>query len=653
MQLFEHVKSILSQNESFCKDGKIFKNNVVEAALKLSPELLAILLKDETTQKHFFTTVEGVQVFDKVKFQQFVSNKQFLPDSYTAFKNKIGLTANREYLTEANEVVLDFPYKDCVLEGGQTKEDQKRKEIFWNETLAGDEIDRLFEPKVFTNWQLYNKQEPQSIKTINAKKNNFLFKGNNLLTINSLTPIFKNQVKLIYIDPPYNTGNDGFDYNDRFNHSSWLTFMKNRLYSAKSLLSKDGTIAISIDHNELSYLLILMDEIFGKENLKNIITIKRGSVTGAKVINPGVVNISEYVVIYSLNTNHWKPKRVFRQKGRDDRYNKFIVNFEQGTKSWEFISLLDKFSEFKDIPKSKLKKQLGDAYEIELENFIIDNQEKVVRFASLDDKAISQEAYELKQKSLAAPTTIFTLEREEKRDYNIYNGELILFAKDRLTEVDGIQRFGELITDMWDDVLPNDLHNEGGVSLRKGKKPEKLIARLIELCTEENDLVFDFFVGSGTTASVALKTNRRFIVCEQLEYTETLPLNRILNTINGEQSGVSKQYSWKGGGSFVYAELAENAASYLTKIKAIEKPKEAVALWKQLKQESFISYRLSPTEFDENISTFEELELDDQKKLLIATIDKNHLYINYADMDDATYNISEEDKALNHQFYQS
>jgi len=128
MQLFEHVKEVLSKNESFCKDSKLFKNNVVETALKLDAELLTILLKDETTKKHFFTTVEGVQVFDKVKFQQFVSNKQFLPDSYTTFKNKIGLTANGEYLTEANEVVLDFPYKDCVLEGGQTKEDQKRSE---------------------------------------------------------------------------------------------------------------------------------------------------------------------------------------------------------------------------------------------------------------------------------------------------------------------------------------------------------------------------------------------------------------------------------------------------------------------------------------------------------------------------------------------
>ena len=147
MTLFEHIKSVLSENEAFCKDGVLFKNSVVEAGLKLDPELLKLLLKDDKAKKHFFTEVDGIAVFDKSKFQKFVSNKQFLPDSFTAFKNKIGLTAKGEYLTEANEVVLDFPYKDCVLEGGQSRDDKKSQEILYNQTLAPDEIDRLFEPK--------------------------------------------------------------------------------------------------------------------------------------------------------------------------------------------------------------------------------------------------------------------------------------------------------------------------------------------------------------------------------------------------------------------------------------------------------------------------------------------------------------------------
>lgn len=184
MNLFEHIKSVLEQKEDFCKDGKIFKNKVVEAALKLDPSLLTILLKDERAKKTFFQEVEGLLVFDKVKFQKFVSNKEFLPDSFTAFKNKIGLTANGEYLTEANEVVLDFPFKDCVLEGGQTKEDQKRQEIFWNETLAPDEIDRMFEPKVLTNWKRYDKDGEHEVTDISLD-DNFIIKGNNLIAMHS------------------------------------------------------------------------------------------------------------------------------------------------------------------------------------------------------------------------------------------------------------------------------------------------------------------------------------------------------------------------------------------------------------------------------------------------------------------------------------
>ena len=197
MNLFDHIKNVLSANESYCKDGQLFKNAVVEAGLKLDSDLLKLLLKDEKAKKHFFSdvhieqgrNVEGVAVFDKVKFQKFVSNKEFLPDSFTAYKNKIGLTANGEYLTEANEVVLDFPYKDCVLEGGQTKEDQKRQEIFWNETLAPDEIDRLFEPKVLTNWKRYDKDGEHKVQQLD-KTDNLIIKGNNLLALHSLNYVY-------------------------------------------------------------------------------------------------------------------------------------------------------------------------------------------------------------------------------------------------------------------------------------------------------------------------------------------------------------------------------------------------------------------------------------------------------------------------------
>ena len=119
-------------------------------------------------------------------------------------------------------------------------------------------------------------------------------------------------------------------------------------------------------------------------------------------------------------------------------------------------------------------------------------------------------------------------------------------------EIDGRLTFSQPISDIWDDVLPNDIHNEGGVELKKGKKPEKLIARILELCTDEGDLVIDFFAGSGTTGAVAMKMHRRFILCEQMDYIETITRQRIINTMMGDTRGVSVNYGWQGGGSFVY-----------------------------------------------------------------------------------------------------
>src|SRR3972149_1048943 len=268
--LLEELIQLLSEDDRLVSEGKLLKNKVIELALNMDAGLIKLLLKNEAIKRHFFTEIGSVLVFDKIKFQRFVSNKQFLPDSYTAFKNKIGLVnENGDYLSESREVVLAWPYKDCVLEGGQTKEDQKRDEIFWNETLAPDEIDRLLAPKVWTNFKQYDKDGEHALsgkEKIDFSNENLIIKGNNLLALHSLYKRFAGKVKLIYIDPPYNTGNDEFKYNDTFNHSTWLAFIRNRLSVAKFLLSNDGSIFISIDENKLGFILVLCDEIYGEEN---------------------------------------------------------------------------------------------------------------------------------------------------------------------------------------------------------------------------------------------------------------------------------------------------------------------------------------------------------------------------------------------------
>ena len=185
--LFSELEKLLRMESNYCtEDGVLLKNAIVEAALALRPELIAKLLSHDGLKRNFFTEVEGVLVFDKVKFQKFVMNKRFLPDSYTSFKNKVGLTnEDGDFLSESREVVLSWPYKDCVLEGGQTKEDAKRNEVFWNEILAPDEINRLTEPKVLTNFKRYDADGEQEVDSI-SMDDNFIIKGNNLLALHSL-----------------------------------------------------------------------------------------------------------------------------------------------------------------------------------------------------------------------------------------------------------------------------------------------------------------------------------------------------------------------------------------------------------------------------------------------------------------------------------
>ena len=294
--LLEELKTTLQSDERLVIDGKLVKNKIVELALAMDADLIGLLLKNVLLKKHFFADVGGIYVFDKVAFQSFVSNKQFLPDSYTAFKNKIGLTANNEYLTESKEVVLSWPYKDCVLQGGQTKEEQKRKEIFWNETLAPDEIDRLLDPKVLTNFKRYDKEGEHKVESIGID-DNLIIKGNNLLALHSLKKQYAGKVKLIYIDPPYNTGSDSFGYNDSFNHSTWLTFIKSRLEIAKDMLMDNGLIFIHAGDGELHYLKVLSDGVFGRD--KFLATIPRKTRSGKSDVPYKLSQDYDWILIYT------------------------------------------------------------------------------------------------------------------------------------------------------------------------------------------------------------------------------------------------------------------------------------------------------------------------------------------------------------------
>jgi adenine-specific DNA-methyltransferase len=391
---------------------------------------------------------------------------------------------------------------------------------------------------------------------LDEQVNGLLINSENFQALNLMQEKFQECVQQIYIDPPYNTGNDdGFAYKDNFQKSSWLSLMFDRLKISNSFLRLSGTFSMSIDIKELDTSLNLLNDLFGEENRRNNIAVKRSAISGPKVINPGVVNISENILLYSKNLNNWLEYKQFKQRARDDRYSTFIENIEEHYENWRYISLLEAFSKHLNIDKNKLKKELGDSYEIKLEEFVVNKAENIVRYANLDEGSVSKAATDLKNKSKQQPEKTFLLERQGKENYLINNGNVLLFYKNRLIKIGDKYVPGEPLSDIWDDVLPNDLHNEGGVYLRKGKKPEKLVDRVFTIGSIKNDYIMDYFGGSGTSGAVALKSNKKFLVIEQGGYFNSITLNRIKNTLFGDKSGVSKIYNWKGGGIVKYQVL--------------------------------------------------------------------------------------------------
>jgi len=382
-----------------------------------------------------------------------------------------------------------------------------------------------------------------------------LVHGENEDALRILTRPYAGRIRCIYIDPPFNTGDDGFIYKDSYQHSSWCCLMSERLQLAHTSLAENGCIAISIDQEEAGTLQKLCDEIFGRHNRLSMITVKRGSVTGHKVINPGVVNISEYVLVYAKNRRMWEGNDVFAERERDARYSTFIENRNQHHSKWSFISLLDAFAKNRGLEKRKMREHYGDDFESEITNFVNDNAGAVAQLVTVNRAGVGADFLKAVEESERRPDEVVLHARESHPDIYLHNGKKIIFYADKLVKVGERLVTAERASDIWTDVLPNDLHNEGGVDLRKGKKPEALVARLLEMGAEEGELTLDFFMGSGTMPAAAHKSGREWIGIESAAYFDDKPLRRMKNVLYGERRGVSRKYAWKGGGCFKYLKL--------------------------------------------------------------------------------------------------
>ena len=631
----EKLTELLKTNPDFLDEsGELLPAAVRDHAWRLDHNLIRLLLTDDEIKAKFFDEIDGHWIFNHNTFINYITDKNFLANSYTRFRNKIGLNIGDKFLRERGEVSLVWPYKDCVLEGGQTKDEEKRKEIFFNEILAQDEINQMFDPKVLTNWKRHAATGEQEVTGIQRDENgiireNLIIKGNNLIALHTLKQQFREQVKLIYIDPPYNTGGstDSFSYNNDFKHSTWLTFIRNRIEIAKELLKNDGFMAVTIDHVELFYLGVLLDEIFGRENRIGIVTI---------YINPKgrqherfFSAATEHMLVYAKDISKAKFNKVALDK---DKIESFDKRDEEGNYR------LEQFIRVRSSTSRTNKPKFW--YPIYVS--------KDLKDITLTKKNDYHEVFPINNgREFTWKTKPETFEKRNVGDYFVaveQHGQIIILHKYHEQQV---------IKNLWTDkkYFPefqgtNLLKNLLGKNLFSYPKSLYAVLDTLKIMTGNDDIILDFFAGSGTTAHAVLELNaqdngdRKFILVEQMNYVENVTVPRVEKVIE------------KQGGDFIYCELMQYNQTYMDKIQAAQSSEKLIALWQDIAENSFLNWYANEEMPQDAVDDFIAIDnLEVQKHCLVELLDKNQLYVNLSEIEDADFAVSAEDNALNKAFY--
>lgn len=649
------------------KDSRLVDENkelnlaaIRDLADKTDSKLIELLLSNDEATKKFFLKVKNVLVFKQNDFKFFLDSNQ-IDNTYTAYENRIGLASGNRLLKDNDNVVLNFPFKDCVLEGGQSteegmdeyfkynEEDRKyekheaeRKEIFFNEILAQDEIDRLYEPKAFTNIKKYTAKGEEKIKEFARDKDgiitdNLIIKGNNLLALHSLKEEFTGQIKLIYIDPPYNTGNDSFKYNDKFNHSAWLTFMKNRLELAKELLKEDGFIFISIDDREHAYLKILCDEIFTRNNFVSdiIIQVNKGGRDYLKI-----AKTHEFIVCYQMSDN---------AEINEVEKTSLVFKYSDTASNYNIRELRNRNPKFNRENRPNLYYEFYvDKESIDDDGFCLVSLEKKGKFkiGIFPKNSLNEESCWRWGKEKSLDNIFSSIDKTQIVAKQKSDGNWNIYEKHRKTT-------GK-IKSVWDDSA---VRTEAGTKeLRKifnqdafaFPKPVELIKRIVECATIENDIILDFHAGSGTTAHAVLELNkeggnRKFIIVEQMDYVKYVTIKRVHHVLKNNKTG-----------SFVYLEIKKWNEGAKEKIAECNSFKELEMLLNELSEKYFLHYNVKFKEFKDKIiheENFKKLPLKNQQEMFCKMLDLNQLYVNTSEMEDKKYGLSKEDIALTKKFY--
>lgn len=638
MKLYNLLEETLKIEPNYIADnGELKKWVVLNKAKKYDKNILKLLLSNNELKEQFFLAIGGILVFDLNKFSHFLEQKNYLNDSFTKYKNKIGLAVDGKHLTEQNEVSLVWPYKDCILEGGQSFDDEDREEIFFNQTLAQDEISQLTEPKVLSNAKRCSANNIDKIDTIKRLKNgqideNIIIKGNNLLSLHSLKSEYAGKLDLIYIDPPYNTGGNGdtFRYNNRFKRSTWLTFIKNRLDVARKLLKKDGALIVAIDENEQVHLGVLLKEMF-KNHEVHCITI---------IHNPRGIQGTNFSYTHE--------------------YAFFVIPKGQKT-------IKNRIKTTEDISWSNLRNWGGESLRSDAKNCFY-------------PIIINPKTHEIEGFGSVCPDSFHTKERIVKHE-----GKLLIYPVDN----DGIERKWRYALDSVSSVKsmlrarvksgkldieigknfeqyrtvwssPKYDANEYGTRLLKDLVPDSKFSFpkslwnvydcLYAVVGENKEaLVLDYHAGSGTTGHAVLEMNKRdggkrkFIMCEQMDYVETETCFRLKNLIKRDELD----------DDFLYFELKKYNQTFVEKIEEANDTKSLLNIWEQMKEKSFLNYNINIKAQDENIEEFKSMDLSHQKELLVELLDKNQMYVNLSSTDDAEFELTDEEKKITTDFYQS
>lgn len=600
-----------SFDEQYVAEGLLKKDAIITDLDNYRPELVEKILTNTILNEAFTEDIAGATILKINDIIQMLEVDEYWSNSYTRYTNKIGLAADNRYLDETTDVVLNFPYKDGILKAGMTKDDVSREdaeESFLNEIVAREEIDVLLDKKILKNAKKYDKNGSSPVSEI-KDTNNLIIKGNNLLALHSLKKRFSGKIKSIIVDPPYyfkkTKSSDAFNYNSNFKLSTWLVFMKNRLDVAKELLSDEGLCIIIVGEEGCAQLKLLADNIFEEDKYIGTISWRKSD----NQANIGeFAKVTDYILIYKKSSGKLNKLPLTDKARKEYRYSDENGYFRRQI-------LLHK-------TRGKYNYELTTPTGKKLYGPWMKEKEEIERLDNLGK--------------------IYWTRGGQEQPY----GKLYLQDSE-----------GQIPNDFWDNSFGTNQRGAEEIrELFRGDrlfdfpKPERLIYNLMKISSEEGDIVLDFFMGSGTTAAVAHKMNRQYIGIEQMDYIETVSIERLKKVIDGEQGGISQDVAWSGGGSFIYAELMDKNATFIDAVLNSKHSDELKAIFDDMKATLDFDFRVDLQEVDQSIWD-EDFEM--QKKILVKIIDKNQLYHNYSEIDDETIKsqLSQSDYDFNKSFY--